>query len=199
MLQAWRRFCRIFLEVVYVAFFAKRAAIAAALSVIVGSGVAALADGGSPGGPSMMNDIPYAKVKAMLAHGDMKSTMQMAMKKGAFLMGGVPTKSAGSKAVALTGEIVDTNCYSADGYHGHNHALCAKVCILQGSPLTFLTTSGASYTVVSQADAVPIASEVYDVIGNTGVKIEGYVNNRGGVHALTITSINGKKLASGMM
>ncbi|MDE2480910.1 MAG: hypothetical protein KGN02_01815 [bacterium] len=177
----------------------RHAATAAALAVIVGSGVAALADGGSPGGPSMMNDVPYAKVKAMLAHGDMKATIQMAMKKGAFLMGGMPTKSAGSKSVALTGEIVDANCYSANGYHGHNHALCAKVCILQGSPLTFLTSDGTSYTVVSAADAVPIAPAVYDIIGNTGVHVEGYVNERGGVHALTITSIDGKKLSSNMM
>ncbi len=166
---------------------------AVGLAVVIGSGIA-YADDGSPGAASPLNDMPYSKLKAMSSQGDMMSMMQGMMKKGVFLMGGQPTKTADSKSVSLKGEIVDANCYTANGYHGHNHALCAKACVLNGSALTFLTSDGKAYTLVSQADFMPIAEDVYDQIGNQGLSVTGYVNPRGGVDALTLTSIDGKAI-----
>ncbi len=148
----------------------------------------------SPGAASPLNDMPYGKLKEMAAKGDMMSSMQSMMKQGVFLMGGQPTKTAKSNDVSLVGEIVDANCYTANGYRGHNHALCAKACVLNGSSLTFVTTNGQAYPIVSHADFVPIAQDVYDAIGSEGLKVAGYVNERGGVRALTLTSIDGKAI-----
>ncbi len=163
------------------------------LAILIGSGVA-YADDGSPGSPSPLNDMPYSKLKSMAAQGNMMTMMQGMMKKGVFLMGGQPTKTTDSKSVSLSGEIVDANCYTANGYHGHNHALCAKACILNGSPLTFLTADGHAYPIISQADFVPVPEDVYNEIGNQGLTVKGYVNDRGGVKALTIASLNGKSI-----
>ncbi len=41
---------------------------------------------------------------------------------------------------------------------------------------------------------MPIAEDVYDQIGNQGLSVTGYVNPRGGVDALTLTSIDGKAI-----
>ncbi|MGH7728904.1 MAG: hypothetical protein ACREM2_08945 [Vulcanimicrobiaceae bacterium] len=175
-------------------WYPKRLLIVAGIAAIVGSGVVALADNGSPGNPSPLNDLPYGKLQSMASQGGMMTKMQGMMKQGVFLMGGQPTKTGNAKAVTLVGQIDDTNCYAAYGYYGHNHALCAKACILQGSPMTFLTNDGQAYAIISHADFVPISPSVYDAIGEPNLKVTGYVNERGGATALTIDTIDGKSV-----
>jgi hypothetical protein len=171
--------------------FPVRAAVIAVAIAAFGSAAALADDMMMDGKPSPYNDVPYAKIKAM-PPADRMATVKKAMSSGTLLMPGMNLKSSTSKEVALTGEIVDTNCGST-GLHGKNHAMCARICVLQGSTMLFLTKDrSAAYPISSAAAATPVSEDVYNAVGDQDIQIVGFVNEHGGgVPVLTIEKING--------
>ena len=134
-----------------------------------------------------MNDLPYAKVKAMLSNTATKmKAMQMAQQHHVLLMAGQPVQG---RHVTLVGELTGANCYLSRGLHGHSHALCAKACVAAGSPVVFLS-KGHVYTVLTAADGMPLPQAALDDLGRPGVTVHGVVLDRHGVRALAVESVS---------
>ncbi len=134
-----------------------------------------------------MNDMPYDSVKAIFSDPARKSmAMEMAQKQGVLLMGGM---SVHGKQVTLKGELTGANCYLSGGLHGHSHGLCAKACVLAGSPVLFIANDGTIYTVLTAKNAMPLPEGALDLLGRPGVTVTGTVVTTHGVKALGVESV----------
>lgn len=134
-----------------------------------------------------MNDMPYAKVKAMLSNPSMKmNAMKMAKMNHVLLMAGMPVEG---EKVNWTGELTGANCYLSQGLHGHNHAMCAKACVAAGSPIVFIHGNHV-YTVLTATDGMPLPEAAYDDLGVSGVTVQGTIVRRHGSDAIAVMSVS---------
>jgi hypothetical protein len=134
-----------------------------------------------------MNDIPFAKVKAMLATPAARAkTMKLVKMNHVTLMGGQPING---QSVTLKGELTGADCYLSDGLHGHDHAMCAKACVAHGSPIVFLAQSGTVYLVLTPKDGVPYPGVLLNDLGRPGVTVVGNTLESHGIKAISIQSV----------
>jgi len=147
---------------------------------------------GMPQGKMMdMNDMPYAQVKQVMSDPQKKQmAMEMAKKNHVTLMAGMAVEG---KPVTLKGELTGANCYLSMGLHGHNHALCAKACVLAGSPVLFLAERAGKgpkvYTVLTAKDGMPLPEAALDALGRPGVTVNGKLVRAHGVEGLAVESV----------
>lgn len=133
-----------------------------------------------------MNDMPYAKVKAALSNPATRmKAVEMAKKNHVLLMGGRPVQG---RPVAWKGELTGANCYLSAGMHGHHHALCAKACVVAGTPILFLH-AGRTYLVLTPADGRPLPQGAYNDLGDPGVTVHGKVLHSHGIWAIAVRSV----------
>lgn len=157
------------------------------LLMVLAVGSTALFGQGMPMQKMNMNDMPYAKVRAMLSNPAMKmKAMEMAKMNHVLLMAGQPVQG---RAVTWKGELTGANCYLSQGLHGHNHALCAKACVAAGSPVIFIH-DGRVYSVLTAKDGMPLPQAAYDDLGVAGVTIQGQVVDAHGGHAIAVQSVS---------
>jgi hypothetical protein len=105
-------------------------------------------------------DMPYAQVKAALSNPHEKTDLLEAVKENnIILMGG---QQVDGKEITMKGELTGANCYLSRGIHGHEHALCAKACVLAGSPVIFLADDGKVYTVLTPEDGRRLPEKALD-------------------------------------
>lgn len=135
-----------------------------------------------------MNDIPYAKVKAMLSNPQTAATtVKLAKENHVMLMGGHPIRG---KRVSLKGELTGGDCYLSDGLHGRDHAMCAKACVAHGGPVVFLAQDGTVYLALPHADGTPFPNSVLNELGVPGVTVMGNAGESHGIRYLSVHSVS---------
>jgi len=90
-------------------------------------------------------------------------------------------------ATTVSGELVDTGCYTAHLGKGASHASCATMCINQGMPMGVLTPKGVLYLVTMDHDN-PDAYNKLKTMAGKKVAITGHVYARSGLTAIEIDS-----------
>lgn len=134
-----------------------------------------------------LNDMPYAKVKAMLSNPHQAAELKAMVKKDhVILMGGHPING---KLVTMKGELTGADCFLSVGVHGREHALCSKACVAHGSPILFLARDGATYLVLTPRDGVPLPGKVLNALGTPNVTITAHMVDSHGMKALSVQSI----------
>lgn len=92
-----------------------------------------------------------------------------------------------SKAVTLTGTVVDTGCYMSHDSKGAKHFDCATACAKAGVPLAILDDSGKLY--------MPIAADHKDQnirlmpFVEKKVKVTGMALEKGGLSGISIKTV----------
>jgi len=101
-------------------------------------------------------------------------------------------EKAPSKAVTLTGEVIDLYCYMEHpkSATGLDHMKCAKSCIKKGLPIGFLS-KGVVYTIIG-SEHQSAANMVVDYAGRQST-IKGKLIEHNGVKAVELVSIKGAK------
>ena len=87
----------------------------------------------------------------------------------------------------VTGELVDTGCYTAHLGKGTSHASCATMCINQGMPMGVLTHKGVLYLVTMNHDNPDPYNKLKTMAGKN-VAITGHVYTRSGMTVIEIGS-----------
>ena len=131
-----------------------------------------------------MNDMPFAKVKALMANPAKARGMA---KQGniEFLAG----EAVNGTPLSTHGEFTDANCYLTNGNHAYDFAFCAKACVAAGSPVLFVADDAKVYVVVTARNAEPIEEQVLDDLGLPGVLVTGKTAHSHGVEILAIESV----------
>lgn len=143
----------------------------------------------SRSGKTDMNDWSFTKVKQMFSNPQSAAQLkQMAKASGTMLMGGKPMNG---RAVTLEGEFTGGDCYLSAGEHGHEHALCAKACVVHGGPVVFIAYDGSVYLVLPPRDGAPMPEKVLDDLGKPGVTAKGELLESHGLQALSVHSVSG--------
>ena len=121
----------------------------------------------------------------------MKQAMIVAL--GLVLMAGVTVARAdeksGKKEVSVTGEVVDTFCYTAMGARGASHRQCAIDCAKKGIPVG-LAEKGTDklYVLLPNKDKTALPEGVVNKMADT-VTVTGHAYTKGGSNFLTVESI----------
>jgi hypothetical protein len=133
-----------------------------------------------------LNDMPYAEVKATLSTPQKRAELIREVKENhVILMGGRPIVG---RHVAMVGEFTGADCYLSAGMHGMNHALCAKACVIHGSPILFLSQKGTVYVVLPPKDGDEVPVSVLNDLGRPGVTAVGDTLYSHGIHAFSVHS-----------
>lgn len=104
-----------------------------------------------------------------------------------------PTGDAAGKAATLSGYVRDVACLLRNPDAGEARSPltrdCMKKCLAAGSPIGILTEQGELYTPIS--DMIPDKSAREKLVPYAGkyVRVSGHVFERGGLHAISIDSI----------
>jgi hypothetical protein len=105
---------------------------------------------------------------------------------GVFLIAGTV---AVARAETVTGEIVDTFCYSAMGAKGASHKQCAIDCAKKGIPLALLENgTNKIYVLLPNKDKTALPGEVMKKIAEQ-VSITGKIHTAGESTFLTVESV----------
>ena len=101
----------------------------------------------------------------------------------------VAAEEAGSKEVTVTGEVVDTFCYSSMGARGASHHQCGVQCAKNGVPVG-LAEKGSDklYVLLPSKDKQPVPQSVVDKMGET-VTVTGHAYAKGGSNFLTVDAV----------
>ena len=95
----------------------------------------------------------------------------------------------GAENVSVTGEIIDTYCYSLMGAKGASHRQCAIDCVKKGIPAGLLEDgTNKVYVLLPNKDKSPLPKAVIDKMAQK-VTVTGKVYTSGGSQFLTIESI----------
>jgi hypothetical protein len=131
-----------------------------------------------------LNDMPFAKVKAMLA--DLSKAQSMAKLGNIDFIAGTLVQG---KDVSLRGELTDANCYLNTGDHDYDHAFCAKFCVAAGSPILFIADDGGKvYVVLTAKNGLPLPETALNKLGVPGIVVRGKVLSAHGIDALALES-----------
>jgi hypothetical protein len=89
----------------------------------------------------------------------------------------------------IRGEVIDVECYVADGGKGESHKQCAIACIKNGQPAGILEEkTGKIYLVVTEDHATHSSDKIMPYIAKM-VEVDGTVKERNGITIIDITSI----------
>lgn len=98
-------------------------------------------------------------------------------------------KAAAGKSMSVTGEVIDTYCYSTMGAKGASHRDCAVECAQKGIPMGLLEDkSNKVYVLLPNKDKTEVPKELIDKMAQK-VTITGKVYTSGGSQFLTVESI----------
>ena len=95
----------------------------------------------------------------------------------------------GAKTTTVTGEVVDTGCYLADGERGPDHTTCATRCITRGMPMSLVTTDDTVYLLTMNHDNADPYNQLKKMAGLT-VSVSGTMLSRGGMKAIDVTAVH---------
>ncbi len=91
-------------------------------------------------------------------------------------------------SVTISGEVVDTYCYSLMGAKGEGHRSCGLACAAKGIPVGLLENgTDKLYVLLPNKDKSPVPKEVVDRMGRQ-IAITGKVYATGGSQFLTVES-----------
>jgi hypothetical protein len=90
---------------------------------------------------------------------------------------------------SIRGEVIDVECYVAQGAKGESHKQCAIACIKGGQPAGIREeNTGKIYLVVTEDHATPPSEKIMPFIAKM-VVVDGTVKERGGISIIDIKSI----------
>ena len=96
---------------------------------------------------------------------------------------------AGEKDVSVTGEVIDTFCYTAMGAKGAGHRQCGIDCARKGIPVGLLEKGSEKiHVLLPTKDKTALPDEVINKMGET-VTVTGHPYTKGGVAFLTVESV----------
>jgi hypothetical protein len=96
---------------------------------------------------------------------------------------------AGAKEVSVTGEVIDTFCYSTMGAKGASHKQCGIECAKKGIPVGLLEKGSEKIHILLPAkDKTALPDDVVNKMGET-VTVTGHAHTKGGVAFLTVESV----------
>ncbi|MDE1976539.1 MAG: hypothetical protein KGI84_04680 [Elusimicrobia bacterium] len=101
------------------------------------------------------------------------------------------TMTPASSMTTLRGEVLDLNCYLAEGAHGPKHAMCARACLKKGAPAGLLTADGHAYLLAGRNKAY----EEVRKLGAKTVDVTGKLVSRDGIQALMVEKVAKVKTA----
>ena len=102
---------------------------------------------------------------------------------------GIADVKGGEKDVQVTGEVIDTFCYSAMGAKGTGHKQCGIDCAKKGIPVGLLEKGSEKiHILLPTKDKTALPDEVVNKIGET-VTVTGHPYTKGGVAFLTVESV----------
>jgi hypothetical protein len=94
-----------------------------------------------------------------------------------------------AESVTVTGEVIDTYCYSMAGAKGEAHRQCALECAKKGIPLGLLEDgTNKVYVLLPSKNASPLPPSVIDNMARK-VTITGKVVESGGSRFVTVESV----------
>lgn len=100
---------------------------------------------------------------------------------------GKPAAAAGND-LALTGQVIDLNCYTTMGASGPSHKACAQACAKAGVALAILGSDGTIYMPVSSKPADAQNSRL-EQFAEGKVKVTGTHRMSAGMHTIEIKTI----------
>jgi hypothetical protein len=96
---------------------------------------------------------------------------------------------ASEKDVSVTGEVIDTFCYTAMGAKGAGHKECGVDCARKGIPVGLLEQGSEKiHILLPTKDKTALPDEVISKMGET-VTVTGHPYTKGGVEFLTVESV----------
>jgi hypothetical protein len=102
---------------------------------------------------------------------------------------GVADVKGGEKDVNVTGEVIDTFCYTAMGAKGTSHKQCGIDCAKKGIPVGLLEKGTEKiHILLPTKDKTALPDEVVNKMGET-VTVTGHPYSKGGVAFLTVESV----------
>ena len=102
---------------------------------------------------------------------------------------GIADMKGGEKDVSVTGEVIDTFCYSAMGAKGTSHKQCGIDCAKKGIPVGLLEKGTEKiHILLPTKDKTALPDEVVNKMGET-VTVTGHPYSKGGVAFLTVESV----------
>ena len=94
-----------------------------------------------------------------------------------------------AESVTVTGEVIDTYCYSMAGAKGEGHRQCALECAKKGIPVGLLEDgTNKVYVLLPSKNASPLPQSVIENMARK-VSITGKVVESGGSRFLTVESV----------
>lgn len=142
------------------------------------------------GDRSGLNNMSFAQVQAFVS--DLGKAQRLAKQGNIEFLGGqvVP-----GQAVRLRGEFTDANCYLGYRAHAYDHAFCAKLCVVAGSSLVFISDQqGKVYVVLTGKNGIRFPKDILDQVGVPGVSVRGRLVESDRVQALAVDSLEREKL-----
>ena len=98
-------------------------------------------------------------------------------------------EKAGNKDVSITGEVIDTFCYTAMGAKGTSHKQCGIDCAKKGIPVGLLEKGTEKiHVLLPTKDKTALPDEVVNKMGES-VTVTGHPYTKGGVAFLTVESV----------
>ena len=98
-------------------------------------------------------------------------------------------EKAGAKDVSVTGEVIDTFCYTAMGAKGTGHKQCGIDCAKKGIPVGLLEKGSEKvHILLPTKDKTALPDDVINKMGET-VTVTGHPYTKGGVAFLTVESV----------
>ena len=94
-----------------------------------------------------------------------------------------------AESVTVTGEVIDTYCYSMAGAKGEGHRKCALECVSKGIPVGLLEDgTNKVYVLLPNKDKSSLPQTVVDNMARK-VTITGKIVESGGSRFLTVESV----------
>ncbi len=95
----------------------------------------------------------------------------------------------GADKVTITGEVIDTYCYSTAGAKGEGHRSCGLACAKKGIPVALLEKgTDKVYVLLPNKQAAAVPKAAIDKMGRQAT-ITGSVYTVGGSQFLTVESV----------
>src|SRR5690349_1633348 len=98
---------------------------------------------------------------------------------------GITDVQAAERNVTVTGEIIDTFCYSAMGAKGATHKQCGIDCAKKGIPVGILEKDEKIHILLPSKDKTSLPDDVINKMGETAT-VTGHAYSKGGVAFLTV-------------
>ncbi len=90
--------------------------------------------------------------------------------------------------MTVTGEVIDTYCYSTAGAKGEGHRACGLTCAGKGIPVALLEKgTDKVYVLLPKKNAMPVPKELVDKMGRQAT-VTGKMYSVGGSQFLTVES-----------